>query len=179
MRTRESYMPGPASGAEIRKEGNHWTLVLVRELRQPPAMVWQALTDPAQLREWAPFEADRNLGTVGPVKLSTVGTSQVSDSTVKRAETHKLLEFDWGGGDLRWQLEPLGAGTRLALWHQIDRRFIAWGAAGWHICLDVLDGMLDGQPIGRMAGPEVMQFAGWQRLSGEYARQFGVETGAR
>jgi uncharacterized protein YndB with AHSA1/START domain len=179
MRTRESYVPGPASGAEIRKEGNHWTLVLVRELRQPPAMVWQALTDPAQLREWAPFEADRNLGSVGPVKLSTVGTAQVSDSTVKRAETQKLLEFDWGGGDLRWQLEPLGGGTRLTLWHNIDRRFIAWGAAGWHICLDVLDGMLDGQPIGRMAGPEVMQFAGWQRLSGEYAKQFGVETGAR
>jgi len=31
------------------------------------------------------------------------------------------------------------AGTRLTLWHNIDRRFIAMGAAGWHICVDVLD----------------------------------------
>lgn len=177
MTTRESYIPGPAAGAEVRKDGNAWTLVLVRELRQPPAMVWQALTDPAQIREWAPFEADRSLATVGPVKLSTVGTPQVSDSTVKRAEAHELLEFDWGGGDLRWQLEPHGKGTRLTLWHQIDRRFVAWGAAGWHICLDVLAGLLDGQPIGRKAGPEVMQFAGWQRLSGEYAKQFGIDAG--
>lgn len=47
-------------------------------------MVWQALTDPAHLREWAPFDADRNLDTSGPVKLSTVGapTPQVSETNV-------------------------------------------------------------------------------------------------
>src|SRR5262245_10158399 len=51
-----------------------------------PAMVWQALTDPAHLSEWAPFDADRNLAAVGPVKLSTVRTPtpQVFESTVKR-----------------------------------------------------------------------------------------------
>jgi hypothetical protein len=37
-------------------------------------MVWAALTDPAQLVEWAPFDADRRLAATGPVKLSTVGT---------------------------------------------------------------------------------------------------------
>jgi uncharacterized protein YndB with AHSA1/START domain len=37
-------------------------------------MVWQALTDPAHLSEWAPFDANRNLVPVGPVKFSTVGT---------------------------------------------------------------------------------------------------------
>ena len=49
MRTRESYMPGPAAGAEVRKEGDNWTLILVRDLRHAPAKVWQALTDPAHL----------------------------------------------------------------------------------------------------------------------------------
>ena len=39
--------------------------MLVRELRHPPAKVWRALTEPEQLREWAPFDADRSLGTVG------------------------------------------------------------------------------------------------------------------
>ena len=34
-------------------------------------MVWQVLTDPAHLSEWAPFDADRNLSSVGPAKLST------------------------------------------------------------------------------------------------------------
>src|SRR6516164_4263101 len=117
LRNRENYAPGPAAGAEIRKDGDNWTLVLVRELRHPPAMVWQALTDPAQLAEWAPFDADRNLAATGPVKLSTIGTPtpQVSETAVVRAEPPRLLEYSWGGSDLRWQLEPVGGGTRLTL----------------------------------------------------------------
>ena len=178
MSDRENYAPGPATGAEIRKDGDRWTLVLVRDLRHPPGKVWEALTDPAHLREWAPFDADRGLASVGPVKLTTVGapTPHVTDNAVKRAEAPRLLEHSWGGADLRWELEPRGGGTRLTLWHNIDRRYIAWGAAGWHICFDVLDRLLANAPLGRMVGPETMKFEGWQRLGAEYAKQFGVET---
>ena len=178
MTNLERYTPGPASGAQARKDGEKWTLILVRELRHSPEKVWQALTDPAHLREWAPFEAEGSLGTVGAtVKLTTVGTPtpQVSETTVKRAEAPRLLEYNWGG-DLRWELEPLGSGTRLTLWHNIDRRFISWGAAGWHICFDVLDRLLAGEPIGRIVGAEAMKFGGWQRLNAEYAKQFGIEV---
>ncbi len=76
---------------------------------------------------------------------------------------------------MRWELEASGGGTRLTLWHNIDRRFIAWGAAGWHICFDVLDRLLAGTPIGRIVGADAMKFAGWQRLIAEYAKQFDVE----
>jgi uncharacterized protein YndB with AHSA1/START domain len=180
MSHREKYAPGPASGADVRKEGDTWTLVLVRDLRHPPARVWEALTDPAQLSAWAPFDADRNLAAPGPVKLSTVGAPkpQVSESTVKRAEAPRLLEYGWGGQDVRWELEPRDGGTRLTLWHSIDRRFIAWGAAGWHVCFDVLDRHLAGDPIGRLVGGDALQLEGWQRLTVEYGKQFGVETPA-
>jgi len=179
MSDRETYVPGPASGAAARKDGERWTLVLVRELPHPPARVWQALTDPAHLREWAPFDADGSLGAVGSkVKLTTVGapTLHVSESTVTRADAPRVLEYNWGGFDLRWELEALGGGTRLRLWHNIDRRYISMGAAGWHICFDVLDRLLAGQPIGRLVGPDAMKFGGWQRLNAEYAKQLGVET---
>ena len=173
---RQQYAPGPASGARVQKDGEKWTLVLVRDLRHPPAKVWKALTDPEDLREWAPFDADRNLGTVGAATLSTVGTPLLSETQVKRADAPRVLEYSWGGGDLRWELEPHGSGgTRLTLWHNINRGFISMGAAGWHICFDVLDHLLAGQPLGRIVGPEVMQFDGWQRLNAEYAKQFGVE----
>jgi uncharacterized protein YndB with AHSA1/START domain len=179
MSTREQYTPGPATGASVKKDGDKWTLVLVCELAHPPARVWTALTDPQHLREWAPFDSDRNLGTAGAVaKLTTVGapTPQVSETQVKRADAPRLLEFNWGGQDIRWELEPLASGgTRLTLWHNIARNFISMGAAGWHICFDVLERALDGQPIGRMVGMETMKFAGWQRLNSEYAKQFGVE----
>jgi uncharacterized protein YndB with AHSA1/START domain len=160
--------------AEIQKDGDKWTLVLVRELKHPPAKVWTALTDPEHLREWAPFDADRNLDTVGTAKLTTVGapTLLVSETQVKRADAPKALEFTWGGGDIRWELEPLGTGTRLTLWHNIDRKYIAMGAAGWHVCLDVLDRFVAGDPIGRTVGPNAMKFDGWQRLNAEYTKQF-------
>ncbi len=76
---------------------------------------------------------------------------------------------------MRWELEPLGGGTRLTLWTSIDRRFISMGAAGWHICFDVLERLLAGQPIGCFVGADALKFAGWQRLNAEYAKQFGVE----
>jgi hypothetical protein len=123
------------------------------------------------------FDADRSLAAVGPVMLTAVGapTQQVSESTVKRAEAPRLLEYSWGGNELRWELEPLGSGTRLTLWHSIDRRYISWGAAGWHVCFDVLERLLASQPIGRIVGADAMAFGGWQRLTAEYAKQFGVE----
>ena len=178
MTAREQYAPGPASGAQVIKDGEKWGLVLVRELRHSPDKVWHALTDPAQLREWAPFDADRSLATAGTTaRLTTVGAPalHVTETRVTRADAPRLLEYNWGGFDMRWELEASGAGTRLTLWTNIDRRYIAMGAAGWHVCFDVLDNLLSGTPIGRTVGPDAMKLAGWQRLHAEYAKQFGVE----
>ena len=184
MTDREHYTPGEANMARVQKvRGQNgeekWTLILVRELRHSPEKVWQALTDPAHLREWAPFVVDGSLGTVGnTVKLTTLRapTPKVSETTVTRADAPKVLEYNWGANDIRWELEAFGGGgTRLTLWHNIDRRFISWGAAGWHICFDVLERLLAGEPIGRIVGAEALKSGGWQRLNAEYAKQFGIE----
>jgi uncharacterized protein YndB with AHSA1/START domain len=144
--------------------------------------VWQALTDPAQLREWAPFDADVSLATAGTTAtLTTVNAPapHVTTTRVTRAEAPRLLEYNWGGSDIRWELEAVEDGTRLTLWHNIDRRFIAMGAAGWHICLEVLDHFLSGTPLGRVVGPAAMQVDGWQRLHRDYATQLGVDAPGR
>ena len=170
MTDREQYTPGPASGARVRKDGEKWTLILTRELHHSPEKVWQALTDPAQLREWAPFVADGDLGAAGStVNLTWVGAGAPQAITVTRADAPNALEY----GDIRWELEAVGGGTRLTLLTNIDRRFVSMGAAGWHIAFDVLDRLLSGNPIGRIAGAEAMKFAGWKRLNAEYAAQFG------
>src|SRR5579862_4855492 len=116
------YEPGPAYGAQVRREeGDKWTLILTRELRHSPEKVWQAITDPVHLREWAPYEVDASMAKVGTVNLKWVGTPQAIATQVTRVDAPKLLEY----GDARWELEPNGTGTRLTLWHKIDRRFIA------------------------------------------------------
>lgn len=177
MSDREQYKPGAATGAQVRKDGDSWTLILVREMRHAPEKVWDALTEPAQLSQWAPFDADASLARPNAkVNLTTVGAPQpvVSEATVKQAEAPRLLEYNWGDQLIRWELEAVGGGTRLTLWQNIDKRYISMGAAGWHICFDVLARLLGEHPIGRIVAGEAMQFE-WPRLNQEYAQQFGVE----
>ncbi len=164
------YVPAPAFGARVEKASeDKRTLILVRELHHPPEKVWRALTDPEHLREWAPFDVDGSLGTVGStVKLTWVGTGQAFEARVTRADAPRVLEF----ADMRWELEASGSGTRLTLWHTIDRRYVAWGAAGWHIAIDVLAQLLSGVVIGRLAGAAAREFDGWQRLVAEYKKHF-------
>ncbi len=150
MTDRQHYSPGPATGAQVRSDGEKRTLVLVRELRHPREKVWQALTDPAHLHEWAPFDADASLATPGAtVKLTTVGapTPHITETTITRADAPNILEYNWGGFAMRWELESMGDGTRLTLWTNIGPRYIAMGAAGWHICFDILAHLLDNDPL--------------------------------
>ena len=177
MSDRSDYMPGAAAGAHVEKDGERWTLVLVRDLKHPPARVWEAITEPEHLRAWAPFDADRSLAGGGTVKLTTVGAPQLGASVtqITRAEVPRLLEYAWGGQQMRWQLEPSGSGTRLSLWHSIDRNYIAMGAAGWHICFDVMDRHLAGSPLGRIVAGDAMKHD-FKRLMGEYAASFAKET---
>ena len=123
--------------------------MLVKELRHPPEKVWQALTDPAQLREWAPFDAERQHGDrrrhgEAHHRGSAVAARDRNHRDARRRP--QVLEYNWGGFDMRWELDAVAGGTRLTLWTNIDRRYIAMGAAGWHLCLDVLDRLLSGQP---------------------------------
>ena len=176
MSDRESYAPGSANVARVRKDGETWTLVLVKDLQHPPEKVWRALTEPEHLREWAPFDAAADLGRIGTVNVTWVGAPAPIETRVTRATAPTLLEYQSGDNTMRWELEPRDGGTRLTLWAVIDRRYISMGAAGWHIALDVLERLLDGTPIARIAGPAAMQFDGWQRLNAAYAQQFGEKA---
>lgn len=167
--------PGPAAGASVEKDGESWTLVLVRQLGHAPERVWRALTEPQELSRWSPFDSDGSLGQAGSrVRLTTVGAGLVSDTIVVRADRPRVLQFNWGDRELRWELEALAGGTRLTLWNNIDRKFIAMGAAGWHLCLEGLGFWLDGAPFGRLVGPEALQDPGWRRLFDEYSKMFGM-----
>lgn len=172
---RESYRPGPATLAHIDKQQENWVLVVTKTLHHPREKVWAALTQPEHLKEWAPYDPDRSLDRVGKVMLTTAGPNHVCESEVMAADPPAVLELTWGGGKMRWQLDETGEGTRLTLWHSIPRTYIGMGAAGWHVCLDVMDAYLGEDPIGRIVASDALQFEGWQRLNKEYSEQFGIE----
>jgi hypothetical protein len=45
--------------------------------------------------------------------------------------------------------------------------------AGWHLCLDVAERLLDGQPVEPIRGQDAMN-QGWQELHDAYAERLGV-----
>ncbi|MDV7087188.1 SRPBCC family protein [Rhodococcus sp. IEGM 248] len=174
---RRDYRPGPLRHVEARPDGTRWALTFVREFTHSPSTLWTALTDPGELPLWAPYTADRNLGTVGPATLIMVdGQNRTElDGTVTRADSPHVLEHAWGDDVLLWTIDETDAGTRLTLRHTLDdQHTAAMTAAGWHMCLDVADALLDGNPIGPIVGAEAMNY-GWRELNEQYSTRLGVE----
>lgn len=171
------FDPGPLATVDSEATGEGWTLVFVRDLRHPPGKVWEALTDPDQLRQWAPFGSDRSLGATGPATLTMLdGDAEVVSSVAEviQADRPRLLAYTWGDDVLRWELEPVDTGTRLTLRHTLaDRDFLAKVGAGWHLCLLVAERLLDGDPIGPIRGAEALEY-GWEKLQVEYAAELGT-----
>ncbi len=79
----------------------------------------------------------------------------------------------WGPDLLRWRLTPTDTGCRLTLQHEMaERTHAAENAGGWHICLDVLSGHLDGTNPARLVGETVMEH-GFPELRDGYAKLLG------
>ena len=172
----QPFDPGPLAEVEHNTEGGRSTLVFVRHLRHSPVKVWRALTDPGQLRQWAPFDPDRDLAAIGPASLRTTDghTTEEFPANVRRAVPPELLEYTWGDDLLRWELEPHGTGTRLTLRHTVDGpAWVPRTAAGWHLCLVVAERLLDGRPIGPIVGREARKY-GWDKLHDAYAAKLGI-----
>jgi uncharacterized protein YndB with AHSA1/START domain len=173
---RSDFKPSPLAQVQVRREGKRYTLVFVRELRHAPELVWRALTDPVELRQWAPFDADHDLATLGSATLSMVapdGSTLALPGVVQVAEPPRLLEYTWDHDLLRWELEATASGTRLTLLHTMDdREWLPKTTAGWHICLDVAELYLAGTPIGRIVGEDAKKL-GWEELNAAYSAAQG------
>ena len=169
----------PPSAPRSERTETQWTLVLVRELRHPPAKVWTALTEPEHLREWAPFDADRDLGSRRHREALDGGSADAARhrdpgeagrcaqaARVQLGRTGHPL----GAGAAGRRRHPAHALAQHRPWLHLDgRRWLAHLLRRAGSCSSPVE------PIGRIVGPDAMKFGGWQRLNAEYAKQFGVE----
>lgn len=75
---------------------------------------------------------------------------------------------------------PLGTGgdpvgNALTLSHTVqDKDFVPKVAAGWHLCLDVAEKLLDGTPIAPIRGNDAMNH-GWTELNAQYTERLAGE----
>ena len=159
--------------ASLAEAAGRWVLTMTRDLRQPPERVWPMLTEPAQLSRWSPVVPDRPLASAGPaVSHETPGQPGV-DVTVLSCDPPRELVHRWGGHLLRWALEPVPGGSRLTL----EQTFgapddAAMYAAGWHLCLAVLEVLDAGHDVSRVVGERARDY-GWAELRDRYQAVLG------
>jgi uncharacterized protein YndB with AHSA1/START domain len=122
---------------------------LERELPDPPAVVWRALTERQQLRSWFPCDVIVSGGRweVGAA-ITFIFPPGAADATVTGVvlevnEPH-VLAFTWGDDALRFELSPTGEGALLVLIDELPPDSAARNAVGWQQCLDRLAGLEQG-----------------------------------
>jgi uncharacterized protein YndB with AHSA1/START domain len=111
--------------------------------------VWAALTEPTELVRWlAPGAIEPRVG--GRARIDFQDSGILIDSQVTVFNPKRALEYSWSSpGEatrpIRWELEPVGAATRLVLTVNVPKDEDAGRAcAGWAAHLEMLIGTLAG-----------------------------------
>ncbi|QBI54119.1 SRPBCC family protein [Streptomonospora litoralis] len=165
---------GPAAEdgyGRLAPAGDRWTVRIVRRLAHPPEKVWRALTEPEHLAAWFPsrIEGPREAGA----ELRFIFEGEEDEPMAGRmiaCDPPRLLEFDWAGDVLRFELRPDGEGTELVFSDTFDELGrAARDTTGWHVCLDALAAHLDGATHSAQGE--------FHRLMPLYTERFGPEAG--
>jgi uncharacterized protein YndB with AHSA1/START domain len=157
------------------------TVRIQRLLPGPIERVWAYLTESDLRRQWlAAGPMDLKVG--GEVELVWRNDELTRDheqrppgmeaehrlkSHITRVEAPRLLAFDWGGGDVTFELERKGGEVLLTVTHRrlTERDSLLNVSAGWHAHLDILADRVAGRDP---AGPF---WSAWSRLRTEYAER--------
>ena len=157
------------------------TLKIQRMLPGPIERVWAYLIDSELRRKWlaagnmelkpgAPFELVwRNDELTDPPGKRPDGFSEEHRmaSRIVEADPPRKLVFTWdGSGDVSIELEPRGNKVLLTLIHRrLPSRSMQLGvSAGWHVHLDVLVAVANGEKPAGFWG-------NWTRLRSDYDRR--------
>ncbi|RXZ83670.1 SRPBCC family protein [Paenibacillaceae bacterium] len=117
-----------------------------RHLKHPVEKVWSYLTENDKLAKW--FSELR----VDELREGGIITFDMQDGTFEELEIiafelHTVLEYTWGEDRVRFELYPQADGCRLVLIEKINRitDHTPRDLAGWHVCLDVIQALLEGK----------------------------------
>lgn len=141
-----------------------------RTLPHPTAVVWEAVTDPAQLAQWFPttVEFDRLAPGAAIAFAFADNAYPPMSGEVLEVQAQRRLSFTWGDDRLTFELEPESGDTacRLSFSVVLDGAGkAARDAAGWDQCLDMLALLAAGRMPPRPAAGDR-----WRAYYEEYKR---------
>jgi uncharacterized protein YndB with AHSA1/START domain len=150
--------PRPTCSMEVR--GDRATLVIRRFLHHPPSVVWKAITDPDQIRQWYLTTASVEERTGGKIDFVTGDAWVHATGRVLRWDPPRVYEHTWNVAReesrfqldeqtvVRWELTPHEGGTLLVLTHRDLKPKTAetfqHGLPGF---IERLEALLDGEPL--------------------------------
>jgi uncharacterized protein YndB with AHSA1/START domain len=134
--------------ADIKKIEKGYIARFERHVEHPIEHVWAMLTDNEELEKW--FQELR----VGDPRKGGFMMFDMQDGEFEELEIfeHSLLsvlEFDWFGDVVRFELHPEQDGCLLIFkekFETITEQRVK-DLAGWHVCLDVIKSLLDGKSV--------------------------------
>ncbi|OKP96410.1 SRPBCC family protein [Paenibacillus sp. P46E] len=124
------------------------TATFERYYTQPVDKVWAMLTDNALLAKWFPELRAQDLSAGGSMIFNLADGSSIVMG-IKDIKVNSVLEYVWGNDSVRFELSPDTDGTRLLLIESISAitSHTAKDLSGWHVCLDVIGALLDGEEL--------------------------------
>jgi uncharacterized protein YndB with AHSA1/START domain len=148
-----------------------------RRLAHPPAKVWRAVTDPAEMAHWFPAMIETELKPGAAMRFTFPEEAPVDvggEGEVLEYDPPKVYSFRWNVDVLRFELVPDGDGTWLYFsqtlggdW--VGRLSAGRNAVGWDVCLDALQSHLAGQGFEPPSD--------WLGPMERYIQEFGLDEG--
>lgn len=156
--------------AEITQLDEGYKAVFERQFEHGAAEVWSMLVDNAWLQQWFDELRMRESGKGGNM-IFDMGNGETEELAITDFEEGRILAFEWWDDHVRFEVERgTGENSKLRLIETIQRITpqTAKDLAGWHVCLGVIEAILNGENIDRDHE--------WQQWHEEYKRLLSSMT---
>lgn len=134
--------------ASITQAENGYSVRFERNLKHAVESVWSMLTDNEKLAQWFPELRVADLREGGLIQFD-MQNGHFEEMAITRLKALSVLEFTWAEDIVRFELDAEPEGCRLVLIEKLAQitAHTPRDIAGWDVCLDVIEALLDGKTI--------------------------------
>ncbi|GAA3403383.1 SRPBCC family protein [Paenibacillus hodogayensis] len=134
--------------AVLQQTGDGYVARFERHLKHPVEKVWSFLTENDKLKKWFSELHVDELREGGVIRFD-MQDGTFEEMKILDFRLHSVLEYTWGEDRVRFELYPEPDGCRLVLIETITEitDHTPKDLAGWHVCLDVVEALLDDRTL--------------------------------